>query len=64
MGVLTIENEWDFDDSAIAPTDATSPCIVRARHQYCPVNLRGISEKANSGAAFWMTKGVSDLNQK
>jgi hypothetical protein len=32
--------------------------------QYCPVNLRGISEKANSGAAFWMTKGVSDLNQK
>jgi hypothetical protein len=32
--------------------------------QYCPVNLRGISEKANSGAAFRTTKGVSDLNQK
>ena|ERR1035437_2807078 len=32
--------------------------------QYCPVNLRGIGEKANSGAAFRMTKGVSDLNQK
>jgi hypothetical protein len=30
--------------------------------QYCPVNLRGIGEKANSGAAFRMTKGVSDLN--
>jgi hypothetical protein len=34
------------------------------RCQYCPVNLRGIGEKANSGAAFRMTKGVSDLNQK
>ena len=32
--------------------------------QYCPVNLRGIGEKANSDAAFRMTKGVSDLNQK
>jgi hypothetical protein len=32
--------------------------------QYCPVNLRGIGEKANSGAAFRMTKDVSDLNQK
>ena len=30
--------------------------------QYCPVNLRGIGEKANSGAAYRMTKGVSDLN--
>ena len=35
-----------------------------AEDQYCPVNLRGIGEKANSGAAFRMTKGVSDLNQK
>ena len=34
------------------------------RNQYCPVNLRGIGEKANSGTAFRMTKGVSDLNQK
>ena len=32
--------------------------------QYCPVNLRGISEKANSGAAFRVTSGVSDLNRK
>src|SRR5450759_5039372 len=32
--------------------------------QYCPVNLRGIGEKANSGAAFRVTSGVSDLNRK
>ena len=32
--------------------------------QYCPVNLRGIGEKANSGAAFRTAKGVSDFNQK
>ena len=36
-------------------------CAFKKR-QYCPVNLRGIGEKANSGAAFRMTKGVSDLN--
>ena len=35
---------------------------INACNQYCPVNLRGIGEKANSGAAFRMTKGVSDLN--
>jgi hypothetical protein len=33
-------------------------------NQYCPVNLRGIGEKANSGAAFRVTSGVSDLNRK
>ena len=32
--------------------------------QCCPVNLRGIGEKANSGAAFRTANGVSDLNQK
>jgi FkbM family methyltransferase len=32
--------------------------------QYCPVNLRGIGEKANSGAAFQVTSGVCDLNRK
>jgi hypothetical protein len=36
--------------------------LAAMRLQYCPVNLRGIGEKANSGAAFRMTKGVSDLN--
>ena len=50
---------YDYDRSGDVLT------ILRILHdQYCPVNLRGISEKANSGAAFWMTKGVSDLNQK
>ena len=33
-------------------------------NQYCPVNLRGIGEKANSGAAFRMTKGVSELKSE
>ena len=40
------------------------PYSSTIQRQYCPVNLRGIGEKANSGAAFRMTKGVSDLNQK
>ena len=32
--------------------------------QYCPVNLRGLGQKANSGGAFRVTWGVSDLNRK
>jgi hypothetical protein len=33
-------------------------------YQYCPVNLRGVGQKANSGAALRVTRGVSDLNGK
>src|SRR5271169_4483222 len=33
-------------------------------YQYCPVNLRGLGQKANSGGAFRVTWGVSDLNRK
>jgi hypothetical protein len=32
--------------------------------QYCPVNLKGVGQKANSGAAFRVTRHVSDLNGK
>src|SRR5271168_5637704 len=32
--------------------------------QCCPVNLRGLGQKAKSGAAFRVTWGVSDLNRK
>jgi hypothetical protein len=32
--------------------------------QYCPVNLRGLGQKANSGGAFRVTWDVSDLNWK
>jgi hypothetical protein len=32
--------------------------------QYCPVNLRGLGQKANSGGAFRVTWGVSDLNRE
>jgi hypothetical protein len=32
--------------------------------QYCPVNLKGVGQKANSGAAFRVTRRVSDLNGK
>jgi glutathione S-transferase len=42
--------------------DDLSLADINMMPQYCPVNLRGIGEKANSGAAFRMTKGVSDLN--
>jgi hypothetical protein len=34
------------------------------KSQYCPVNLRGMGQKANSGEAFRVTSGVSDLNRK
>ena len=37
--------------------------MVTAR-QYCPVNLRGLGQKANSGGAFRVTWGVSDLNSE
>jgi hypothetical protein len=49
---------------------ARSRAIIRASasnyilKQYCPVNLRGLGEKANSGGAFQVTRGVSDLNRK
>ena len=33
-------------------------------HQYCPVNLRGLGQRANSGRAFRVTWGVSDLNRE
>jgi hypothetical protein len=33
-------------------------------YQYCPVNLRGVGQKANNGAALRVTRGVSDLNGK
>jgi len=62
-----ILGEWLFPRYAISAdvpgTDRPAQLMLESA-QYCPVNLRGISEKANSGAAFWMTKGVSDLNQK
>jgi hypothetical protein len=35
-----------------------------ARVQYCPVNLKGVGQKANSRAAFRVTRRVSDLNGK
>jgi hypothetical protein len=57
-----------------------SPCFSRGAHmllrligleglnyaskQYCPVNLKGVGQKANSGAAFRVTRRVSDLNGK
>ena len=44
--------------------DEITPDFVIVLTQCCPVNLRGIGEKANSGAAFRTAKGVSDLNQK
>jgi hypothetical protein len=37
---------------------------VNILEQYCPVNLRGIGKKANSGAGLRVTRDVSDLNWK
>ena len=34
------------------------------RYNLSPVNLRGLGQKANSGGAFRVTWGVSDLNRK
>ena len=47
-----------FETASFRPAENRINILI----QYCPVNLRGIGEKANSGAAFRMTKGVSDLN--
>jgi hypothetical protein len=37
---------------------------LNMRAQYCPVNLRGVGQKANNGAALRVTRGVSNLNGK
>jgi hypothetical protein len=40
------------------------PRLFSIAYQYCPVNLRGLGQKGNGGAAFRVTWGVSDLNRK
>jgi hypothetical protein len=52
---------------SINPTSETTiyeyQCANGHRHkivmadQYCPVNLRGLGQKANGGAAFQVTRG-------
>jgi hypothetical protein len=37
---------------------------ILSQDQYCPVNLKGVGQKANSGAVLRVTNRVSDLNGK
>src|ERR1700687_474275 len=47
---------------SVRPTSNVGTLLIRS--QCCPVNLRGLGQKANSGGAFRVTWGVSDLNRK
>src|ERR1019366_4478692 len=48
----------------VIPSLAIFDQWMYAWDQYCPVNLKGVGQKANSGAAFRVTRRVSDLNGK
>jgi hypothetical protein len=61
VGSVTVTTQPHFEGPT--PEQATPHSIV-ATAQYCPVNLRGLGQKANNGGAFRVTWGVSDLNRK